>query len=297
MNKKKLLLIVTVIGLLFLMSGCSIPTDENGKYVLIALNEIQNTDRVVITSFSEMMSTEGFFSALFVYPLSQFINFFTPYTNVGIAILVVTVIINVVLLLFTFKQNVAMQKMQTLQPEIDKINRKYEGKTDEASKMRMAQEMQNLYAKNNINPFSSLLTTFIQFPILIAMYHAVQRAYSVAYGTFMGISLENTPLQGVRNGEWIYAVFFALMIVAQFGSMMLPQMLSKYRAKKAAEKAHKPYRPASNPANSTMYMMMIFITVIAVGWPTAMSFYWMISSLVNIVKTLLVDYISNRGKE
>ena len=43
MNKKKLLLIVTVIGLLFLMSGCTIPTDENGKYVLIALNEIQNT--------------------------------------------------------------------------------------------------------------------------------------------------------------------------------------------------------------------------------------------------------------
>lgn len=294
MNKKKLLLLVTIIALLFIMSGCSIPSDDKGQFILIALDEIQNTERTVVTSFSEVMSTEGFFSALFVYPLSQFINMVAPHTNVGVAILVVTVAINAIVLLLTFKQNVAMQRMQALQPEIDRINRKYEGKTDDASRMRMAQEMQNLYAKNHINPLGSMISMFIQFPVLIAMYHAVQRAYSVAYGTFMGISLEMSPLQGIKEGQWIYIVFFALMILAQFGSMMIPQYLAKRRAKMEAEAHHRAYHPAKNPMGNTMYFMMIFISIIAIGWPTAMSFYWMISSCVQIVKAIIIDVITHK---
>jgi YidC/Oxa1 family membrane protein insertase len=73
---------------MFMMSGCSLPVDENGKYILISLE----------TTFDYMIENEGFFSAIFVYPLSQFINFVTPYTNVGVAILIVTVVINGVVL-------------------------------------------------------------------------------------------------------------------------------------------------------------------------------------------------------
>ena len=73
--------------------------------------------------------------------------------------------------------------MQLIQPEINKIQRKYEGKDDDASKMRQAQELQNLYKKYGINPFGTILITFIQFPIIIAMYQAVQRSYAVTTGS------------------------------------------------------------------------------------------------------------------
>ena len=56
--------------------------------------------------------------------------------------------------------------MQMLQPELQKIQNKYAGKTDDRSRMMQAQEMQALYKKNNISPFGSILVMFIQLPIL-----------------------------------------------------------------------------------------------------------------------------------
>lgn len=294
MNKKKVLLLLAVVALLFTMTGCSIPHDENNRYILIALDAVEGIPNQVITSFSQMWDAEGFFSAIFVYPLSQFINWLTPYTNVGVAILLVAVTINAVLLVFTFKQNVAMQRMQEIQPLVEKIQRKYEGKTDQASQLRMSTEIQRLYKKYQINPLGSLVVTFIQFPILIAMYHAVQRAYSVAYGTFMGISLEKTPIEGIQGGQMLYLVFFVLMIICQLCSMLLPQFLAKQKAKKEAELHHRPYRPTKNPMTSSMYVMVAVISLLAIMWPTAMSFYWMISSLIAIVKTLLVQLVMRR---
>ena len=296
MNKKKVLLLIAVVLLLFTMTGCSIPRDANDQNILIGLSDHPEVPNQIITSFSEIWEAEGFFSAIFVYPLSQFINWLTPFSDVGVAILVVAITINAILLLFTFKQNVAMQKMQMIQPEVERIQRKYEGKTDQHSQLRMSTEIQNLYKKNQVNPFGSLVVTFIQFPILIVMYHAVQRAYAVAYGRFLGISLEVSPINGIMDGNMMYLVLFVLMVIAQASSMLLPQYLSKRRAKKEAELHHRPYRETKNPMMSSMYIMVAVISLVAITWPTAMSLYWMISSLINIVKTLLVQRFTNRQK-
>lgn len=288
MNKKRILFLLVTVVLLFSMSGCAIPTDESGKIILISLD----------TTFKEMFSGEGFFSALFVYPLSQIINYLTIRgLNVGLAIVIATVAINGLVLLLTLKQNISMQRMQMLQPEMDKITRKYEGKTDERSKMRQAQEVQQLYKKYDINPFGSFITLFIQFPVLIAMYHAVQRAEVVANGKFLGMSLEMTPLAGVKAGQFSFAFLYVLMLAAQFVSMKMPQWLTRYHGEKEAKEHQRSYHPAKNPMGSSMYFMLIFIGAIGVAWPTAMSLYWMISSCVQIVKSLVVDLIMNKQKK
>jgi YidC/Oxa1 family membrane protein insertase len=56
--------------------------------------------------------------------------------------------------------------------------------------MRQATEMQALYKKYNVNPASSILVTFLQFPVIMAIYMAVQRSYAVATGSFMGMDLQ-----------------------------------------------------------------------------------------------------------
>ena len=288
MNKKKLLFLVIVIAILFCATGCSIPTDENGKFVLISLS----------TTFRQMIDNEGFFAAIFVYPLSQLINWLaSKQINIGLAIVIVAVVINGLVLAVTMKQNIQMQRMQALQPELEKIQRKYEGKTDERSRMRQAQEMQNLYQKYDVNPFGSMITMFIQFPILIAMYQAVQRAEAVATGSFFGMSLESTPWQGFKEGQLAFVVLYILMLVAQFAAMMLPMWLNKRRAKMEAEKHHRTYRETKNPMGSTMYFMLAFIGIIGVTWPTAMSLYWMISSCVQIVKAVIVDQLMAKQKK
>ena len=163
-KNKKLLMLLVIISALFLVSGCSSPTDENGKVIMITSS----------TTFKQIFDTESWFSALFVFPLSYSINLLTPKVGVAGAIATVTVLVNGVILLLTMKSNVQTQQMQLLQPEMDRINKKYEGKTDDASNMRKAQEIQSLYAKYNINPLGTILVTFVQFPIIFAMFQAVQ---------------------------------------------------------------------------------------------------------------------------
>ncbi|MBQ1900193.1 MAG: membrane protein insertase YidC, partial [Erysipelotrichaceae bacterium] len=120
---------------------------------------------------------DGFLSAIITYPLSQAINWLTPKIGIFMAVTVVTIVLNAIVLAFTFKSSIAMQKMQEIQPELQKIQAKYEGRSDEMSQQRMAMEMQQLYNKYGINPLGSLASTFIQFPLLIGMYNAVRRSY------------------------------------------------------------------------------------------------------------------------
>lgn len=288
-NKKKILIVLMLIGFLFLTTGCTIPTDESGKYIQITSD----------TTFQSMINSEGWFSALFVYPLAKAINILTPLfpSSIGVAlsIALVTAGINIIILLLTFKSNVQQQRMTEIQPEINRITKKYEGKTDEQSKMRQAQEMQALYKKYDINIFGTLLTTFIQFPVLIAVYQAVQRSQAVATGSFLGMSLEVSPMSGVMDGQWGFLILFLVMLAAQFGSMKLPQFLANHQAKKEAEKHHRKYVPTKQAGGNMMYGMMAVIMVLAVTWPAAMTIYWIISSLVQIAKTLIVRKITQKS--
>ena len=284
MNKKRFILVLTVVLLALTLSGCSVPTDENGNTILITLN----------TTFGEVMD-EGVFAAIITYPLSQAINYLEPIVGIALAITIVTLAINIVVLTFTFKSNVAMQKMQEIQPELTKIQAKYEGKQDEQSQQRMAMEMQQLYAKYNINPIGSLLSTFIQFPILIGMYNAVRRSAAVANATFMGVSLSQTPKEAFFNKDWLCIVIFVLMVVTQFLSIKTPQWVAEIRGKKEADAHHKTYKKPDQSQNIMMtYGMLIMISFIMLSWPTALSLYYVIYSIINIVKTLVIDKLSHK---
>ena len=281
-RKKQLLLLAVVVAVLFLASGCSSPVDPETNEVIQITSE---------TTFSYMLENENWFNAFFVFPLAKLINFLTPYVGVALSVSIVTLLVHCITPVFTIKSTVMTQKMQVIQPEMNRITKKYEGKTDERSQMAQAQEMQRLYKEHGINPFSAILSSFIQLPIIMAIYMSVQRAESVVEGTLWGLSLKQTPLSGILNGEWLYLVIFVFMALCQIGSMMLPQFLANHRAKKEAEQHHRKYVKTKQPGSNMMIYMMIFILVISINWPAAMTIYWAVSSLVTICKTLFVQLV------
>ena len=63
------------------------------------------------------------------------------------------------------ESTISTQKMQMLQPEMERIQNKYRGKNDRTSQMRMQNEIMNLYKKNNVSMFGSLWT-FLTLPIM-----------------------------------------------------------------------------------------------------------------------------------
>lgn len=291
MNKKmkKRLIFLGIIAALFLLSGCAIETmtdPETGEQVT---KLIYST-----TTFKETFETEDFFNALLVWPMAQVINHAAPVLGVAGAIALVTASVHLLVTLASWKSTMSQQRMQLIQPELTKIQKKYEGKEDEASKMKMSNEMMALYKKYDINPLGSMLPLFLQMPILFAIYHAVQRAEVVLKGSFLGMSLSVSPLEGLlQNHNFGYLILVLAMFAAQIGSMMLPTMLANMKAKKQAEAQGRKYTPT--PMNNTMMPMMIMILALSVTWPSAMTVYWVISSLVSIIKTLLTQALLNKG--
>jgi YidC/Oxa1 family membrane protein insertase len=277
---KKILAVVLIAGTALTMAGCTVPRDSSGNIILIDQS----------TSFSDTFHSENWFSAIFVWPLAQLINLLTPKVGVGGAIALITILINGILAVATLKSTISTQEMQLIQPEINRIQRKYEGRDDRNSQMKMAAEMQKLYAEHDIHPMGTMLVTFIQLPILMAMYMAVERSYAVYHGTFLGVNMQTTPWNGIKAGQLTYLFLFLFMVFCQFLSMYVPQYLSKKRAEREAAKHHRRPEDTSNKQQKVMQIyMIVMVAVFGLTLPTAMALYWTCSSLVNVVKTILVQ--------
>lgn len=271
------------LGILFLLSACTNVIDP--KTHLIYPDKIISLS----TSFGTIFSSESWFTAIFVYPISQAINFLAVYVGVFFSITLVTIAIKLFTLSFTIKSTVASQKMQMINPELKRIQDKYAGKTDNQSKMAMGQEMNALYAKHNINPFGAILIMFIQFPVIIAMYQAVQRADAVVNGSFFGSSLQLSPLGAFDKGIYIFMVIFILMGVFQFLSMKLPMWLQKLN-NPVKEKKYAEGKKSGPNMDVMMYSSIGMIMFLAINWPTAMSLYWLVTSIAQVAQTVFIQY-------
>ena len=290
---KKLLALMAIVTIVVTATGCTAPKDANGHIILISES----------TTFGEIFQTENWFNALFVWPLSWVLNKLAPVITVGGAIAVVTAVVNGLLAVFTLKSQMSMQRMQMLQPELNKIQRKYEGRDDQASKMRMAQEQQQLMNKYNVNPGSMMLVQFIQLPIIMAMFMAIQRAEAIVNGTFLGMNLQVKPSEAfglLFKGDLSglpYIILFLLMAVTQVILVLLPMYFQKKKAAAEAAKHHRKPEPTNN--QNVMMQMYMIVMVLAFGlmWQSGMSLFWFIRNIVDIIKTIIVQNIMENNSQ
>ena len=290
---KKLLALMAIVTIVVTATGCTAPKDANGHIILIS-----NT-----TTFGDIFQSENWFNALFVWPLSWVLNHLAPIITVGGAIAVVTAVVNGLLAVFTLKSQMGMQRMQMLQPELNKIQRKYEGRDDQASKMRMAQEQQQLMKKYDVNPGSMMLVQFIQLPIIMAMFMAIQRASAIVNGTFLGMNLQVKPSEAfglLFKGDLSglpYIILFLLMAVTQVVLVLLPMYFQKKKAAAEAEKHHRKPEPTNN--QNVMMQMYMIVMVLAFGlmWQSGMSLFWFIRNIVDIIKTIIVQNIMENNSQ
>lgn len=107
--------------------------------------------------------------------------------NWGVAILVITVIIKILLYPLTHKQLVSMKKMSVLQPKVETIRTKWAGKVkqDPQARTRMNEEMMALYKQEGVNPAGGCLPLLLQMPILIAFYNLLAHSIELRHAPFM----------------------------------------------------------------------------------------------------------------
>ena len=295
-------------------SCIAIDSDYYGYYGYA--NGLQNKGPVQIEAKTWRYAWgRGFFEGLLVYPIGWLTETFVKlFKGAGmpmglpqlLAIFAITFIVRSLMLLVTIKQTSGNAKMQALQPEVAKIQNKYpNSNTNQYEKQQMAAEMQKLYKKNKINPFSTLLVMIVQFPVFICVWGALQGCASLSTDTFLNLHLSdsiNTVLFNVSNwnatggfSAITALILFLLMAGSQVISMLLPQWLQKARTKKVASLGK---NPAQNQQQNSMkiftYVMMAMIIFMGFTLPSAMGVYWFVGALFSIIQTLIIDAINSR---
>ena len=114
---------------------------------------------------------------------------FVGIPNVGLAIILFTIVVNLLMLPLTIKQQKFSKLSAKMNPEIQAINEKYKNKKDNDSMMAQNQEVQAVYAKYGVSPAGSCVQLLIQMPILFALYQVIQAmpAYVTRIGETFGV--------------------------------------------------------------------------------------------------------------
>ena len=224
----------------------------------------------------------GFFDFILTIPIAKGILFITDILgNVAWGVVGMTIFINILILPIMIKSTVSTQKMQMLQPELEKIQRKYAGRKDQASQMRQSAEMQALYKKHDVSMFSSF-TTFLTLPIMLAMWQSVQRIEILYQATFFGLNLGATPMSQITSGNWVYIIIVAIVGITQYLAIEINNIMLKRNPRYKVSKQQK----SMKTMNIVMTAMIVWF---ALSMPTAMSLYWITTSLVTIIRTVYIQ--------
>ena len=123
--------------------------------------------------------------------------------NIGIAIILFTIFVNVCMIPLTYKQQKFSKLSLKINPEIKAIQKKYDGRKDQDSMMKMQAETQAVYAKYGVSQAGSCVTLLIQFPILIALYRVIYQipAYVTKIGDTFRVLADK--IVATDNGSFI----------------------------------------------------------------------------------------------
>ena len=142
------------------------------------------------------------------------VGFHTLFTAIGLpaasgltwalSIVGLVVAIRIVLIPLFVKQIHASRRMQLIQPEMQKIQKKYKGKTDPESRQAMTQETMGLYKRTGTNPFSSCLPLLLQSPIFFALYRVLANMAGIAAGKTPPIGPLTPEVAAQANASTIF---------------------------------------------------------------------------------------------
>lgn len=205
----------------------------------------------------------GFWNQL-IYWFGRIIEFLSINGNIGIGIILFTILIRTLLLPLFQIQMKSSRKMQELQPEITKLREQYSG-TDMETQNQLNTAMRQLYKDNGVSMTASMWPMLIQLPILMALFGALTRVESLKVGHFLWLNL------GETDPYYILPVLAALFT---FVSMWLSN-------KSAIEK--------NGVMNVMMYAMSLMIFWFAINAASGVALYWVVSNAYQVFQTLLFN--------
>jgi YidC/Oxa1 family membrane protein insertase len=211
-----------------------------------------------------------------------------PGNDFGIAIILLTVIVKVVLYPFTMAQIKQQRALQLIQPKVDEIRQRLKD-----DKEAQAKELMELYKRDKVNPAASCLPLVIQLPIFIGLYRALRDGLSsqglnLLYPFVANPGTLNTMLFGVVDLSKPNIVLAVLAGAVQFWQswqmMRKPSPTTPPPAEVATSEGAQDETMASAMNKQMMYVMPIVTIFIGISLPGGLTLYWLTMSLLTVAQ-------------
>ncbi len=222
------------------------------------------------------------YTELLYRPLLNTLFFFyhlLPVPDMGLAIILVTLLVRLLLLPPTLKTVASQRRLSKLQPQVDALKAQHG-----ADKERMAKELMELYKKEKVNPLSSCLPLILQLPLLFTLYRVFQQGLTVppdgALYAFVHRPESISPFfLGLINLSKPSIVLVVLTAVAQyFQTRMLPATVPSAPATPGADDE----RRAAAMNKQMQFLGPILTLTIGGRLPSALILYWFVSTASQI---------------
>lgn len=203
------------------------------------------------------------------------------FTNYGVIIILIVLIIKLALFPLTYKSYIGMAKMRVIKPEIDELKEKY---GDDPTKMQ--QEQMKLFGQLGVSPISGCLPLLLQMPFLFAMFFFFPNAIELRQQSFLWAhdlstydSILRLPFAIPFYGSHV-SLFTILMTVSQIAYTHFNNQLTAQ----------------AGPMKNLGYIMPVVFMFVLNSFPAALSFYYFVSNMVTFGQQALIKLFVDDAK-
>ncbi|MBI2054695.1 MAG: membrane protein insertase YidC [Candidatus Sungbacteria bacterium] len=221
----------------------------------------------------------SFYHEIFYRPLVNLLVFFyqgIPYHDLGLAIILVTVLIRILLYPLMTKSLKSQKEMADIQPQLRVIQEKYKNNKEEQAKRVM-----EFYKEKGVNPFSGCLPILIQLPLLFALYQVFAGA---ANGQLLREIYSFVPRPDALSpiGFGFLDLSHRSIVLAVVAG--ISQFLQAYLMPKPVKSLGPENAMQNAIQNQTTFVLPIIITIISFNFPAALPLYWIVLNIIGIIQ-------------
>ncbi|MBI4560059.1 MAG: membrane protein insertase YidC [Candidatus Hydrogenedentes bacterium] len=213
----------------------------------------------------------------FAKTLLHILNWFHKHliANYGVAIILLTFLVRVVMFPLTIKQMKSMKKMQLLAPELEELKKKYGEDAQE-----LQRKMMEMYRERGVNPLGGCLPVLVQFPVFIALYRMLAAAFELRGAPFLGWITDLSQPDHFLHLPWLKGV----PLLGYFEYINLLPILGAV-AMVLSTKLMSPPGPVQNPQQKMiMTIMPVMFSFFCYNLQSGLNLYILTSTIFGIIQ-------------
>jgi YidC/Oxa1 family membrane protein insertase len=232
----------------------------------------------------------GLFRWINIYAVQPLFNFLMGTgLSTGIAILLLTLVLKLVLTPIQWKMYVSSAKMRIMKPEIDELNAKFPNKEDS---MKKQMEMMSLYKASGASPLSGCVPMLIQMPILLAVFRFFPSAFELRQKGFLWAedlsSYDSIWDFGIYI--WPYGDHVSLFTLLMAGTTLIYTHIN-------SGNMQQPQQPGMPNMKVIMYIFPFMMIFFFNNYSSGLSYYYFVSTLISIILMVLIkNYFVDEDK-